>query len=106
MAKKRATPSGFMMNGPTPSSGGVSGLMSGTSTPAHFCPFHAISLRLGSQGLPDGSQEARLYRIRRLAGHANAQPNVLPRPLGSELSRRAIMLPLLLQAPLKIQQPH
>src|SRR5262245_10344433 len=94
------------MNGPTPSAGAASGLMSGTSTPAHFWPFQAMSLRLESQGLPEASHDARLYRIRRLAGHANAHPRVLPRPLGSELSRRAIMLPLLLHAPEKIQQPH
>ncbi len=69
-------------------------------------PFHAISLRFGSHGLPARSQEARLYRMRRLAGQANAQLSVCPRPNGSELSRRAIRLPFSVQRPQKIQQPH
>jgi hypothetical protein len=34
--------------------------MSGTSFPAHLEPVQAITLRFGSQGFPDGSQEARL----------------------------------------------
>ncbi len=34
--------------------------MSGTSFPAHFVPFQAMTFRFGSQGFPAGSQEARL----------------------------------------------
>ena len=41
----------------------------------------------------------------RLRGHAHAQPNVLPNPDGSELSRLAIWLPFSVQLPAKIQQP-
>src|SRR5690242_18656068 len=95
-----------MMKGPMPSSGGECASMSGTSTPRHVPSFQATTERLGSHGLPDGSHEARLYKMRRLDGHANAQPGVHPSPLGSELSRRAIMFPLLVHAPLKTQQPH
>ncbi len=49
-----------MMNGLTPSSGFASGRMSGTSLPTHFVPVHQTTLRFGSHGFPDGSQEARL----------------------------------------------
>ena len=56
----RPTPSGFMMNGLTFSSGFASGRMSGTSLPAHFVPVQAITLRFGSHGFPVASQEARL----------------------------------------------
>ncbi|MNR35641.1 hypothetical protein D3C85_1535030 [compost metagenome] len=86
-----------------PLSGPASALKSGLSAPAHFSPFQAISLRLASHGWPAGSQLARLYRMRRLAGQAQAQPRVLPRPL-SLLSRRAIWLPACVQQPAKIQQ--
>ena len=63
------------MNGPMWSLGGESTLKSGTSLPTHFCcaSFHQICLRSGSQGLPSRSQEARLYRTRRFAGHDHAQ---------------------------------
>src|SRR2546422_6219637 len=57
-----------MMNGFMPSAGAASGLMSGTSAPDHLAPFQPISLRFGSHGLPEGSHEARLYWIRRVAG--------------------------------------
>src|SRR5207247_9517744 len=97
--KQRATPSEFMMNGFMPSAGAASSLMSGTSAPTHWVPFHSISLRFGSHGLPEGSHEARLYWMRRLAGHEKAQPVVLPNPRGSELSRRAIILPFSVQQP-------
>ncbi|MCY1503765.1 hypothetical protein D9M68_379050 [compost metagenome] len=61
MAKKRATPSGFMMNGVIPASGGESALKSGTSVPAQALPFHHTRRFFsGSQGLPLGSAEARL----------------------------------------------
>src|SRR6202011_5223289 len=49
--------------------------------------------------------DARLYMTRRLAGQAKAQLMVWPIPLGSELSRRAIRLPVGPHAPQKIQQP-
>src|SRR5215470_13325732 len=64
-----------------------------------------MSLRAGLKGFPPGSQEARLYITRRLAGHAKAQLRVWPIPVGSELSRRAMRLPVGPQAPQKIQQP-
>src|SRR3989442_3045179 len=60
-AKKRPTPSEFMMNGFMPSAGAESALKSGTSAPAHLTPSQPISLRFGSHGLPDGSHDARLY---------------------------------------------
>src|SRR5574341_2482904 len=44
--------------------------------------------------------------MRRLAGQDQAQPPVAPRPLGSEASRRAIMLPACVQLPQKIQLPQ
>src|SRR5207248_1547168 len=93
LAKKRPTPSAFMMNGPIPSEGSSSTLKSGMSEPVQAEPFQAISLRPGLNGLPLGSQEARLYITRRLAGHDHAQLTVWPIPVGSELSRRAIRLP-------------
>src|ERR1700730_1959810 len=42
---------------------------------------------------------------RRFAGQAKAQLTVLPIPVGSELSRRAMRLPVGPQAPQKIQHP-
>src|SRR6267378_15674 len=104
-AKKRATPSGFMMNGPMPPAGFSSALKSGTSAPPQAVPFQAINLRFGLYGLPAGSQDARLYSTRRLAGQDQAQLSVWPMPVGSELSRRAIRLPVGPHAPQKIQQP-
>jgi hypothetical protein len=73
--------------------------MSGMSFPAHFAPVHQTSFRFGSHGFPDGSQDARLYMIRRFAGQAKPQPGARPRPLGSEASRRAIMLPACVNDP-------
>src|SRR3984893_4536334 len=105
-AKKRATPSGFMINGPMPPAGFSSALKSATSAPPQAVPFHAINLRFGLYGLPAGSQDARLYSTGRLAGQAQAQLSVWPIPVGSELSRRAIKFPVGPQAPQKIQQPH
>ena len=58
------TPSGFMMNGSMPPAGFSPTGKSGTSAPPHALPFQAISLRFGFQGLPAGSQDARLYEIR------------------------------------------
>src|SRR5258708_15174197 len=104
-AKNRATPLGFMMNGPMPPDGFSSALKSGTSAPPQALPFHSINLRFGLYGLPAGSQEARLYSTRRFAGQAQAQLSVWPMPVGSELSRRAIKLPAGPHAPQKIQQP-
>ena len=104
-AKKRATPSGFMMKGFMPLAGSSSNTKSGTSAPTQRSPFHDTSVRLGSNGVPSGLQDARLYSTRRLAGQDQAQFNVLPMPVGSALSRRAIRLPAGPHAPQKIQQP-
>src|SRR5262245_17225432 len=94
----RATPSSHMMNGfITP--GLPVGAMSGTSNPVHRSPFHSISLRDGSQGLPVGSADARLYMMRRLAGQENDQFGNKPVSPGSLLSRRAIMLPASVKQP-------
>jgi hypothetical protein len=49
-----------MMKGITPSSGAASGRMSGTSLPPQAVPVHLITVRFGSQGLPETSHEARL----------------------------------------------
>src|SRR5436853_332840 len=51
--------------------GGESGFMSGTS-PTHFSPFQTIPGRVGSQGFPSLSAEARLYMTRRFAGQEKA----------------------------------
>ncbi|MNE60167.1 hypothetical protein D3C80_1552960 [compost metagenome] len=60
-ANSRATPSGFMMNGFIPASGGESALKSGTSVPPQLLPFHHTRrFFTGSHGWPDGSAEARL----------------------------------------------
>ena len=59
-AKKRATPSGFIMNGPMPSAGSEVAAKSGTSTPVQRSPFQLTTRRAGSQALPSGSAEARL----------------------------------------------
>jgi hypothetical protein len=59
-ANSRATPSGVMMKGITPSSGAASGRMSGMSLPPQAVPVHLITVRFGSQGLPATSQLARL----------------------------------------------
>src|SRR6476646_8049921 len=101
LAKKRATPSGFMMNGPMPLAGSSSSLKSGTSA-----PFQPTSLRAGFHGLPLGSHDARLYITRRFAGHDHAQFRVWPMPVGSELSRRAMLLTVGLQLPANSQQPQ
>src|SRR5215468_11458032 len=94
----RATPSSHMMKGFT-AVGLAVGAMSGTSKPAHFAPSHSISLRLSSQALPLRSAEARLYRMRRLAGHENAHCEYNPASPGSALFRRAIMLPASVKQP-------
>ena len=80
-----------MMNAPY-WPGGESGGKSGTS-PTHFVPFHAMPGRVGSQGLPFASAEARLYMMRRLAGHENVQLGYMPRPVGSSVPLRAALLP-------------
>src|SRR5690349_1190877 len=94
-----------MMNGFIGSPGGTSILKSGTSFPPHFLPFQEMSFRFGSHGLPLGSTEARLYMTRRFAGHEKAQFGVVPRPLGSLGSRRAIWLPFSVQHPAHSQLP-
>src|SRR4051812_43916874 len=95
-----------MMNGFMPPAGSSSSLKSGTSGPLQVVPFQLTSLRVGSNGLPLVSAEARLYSTRRLAGQAQAQFSVLPMPVGSLLSRRPIWLPAWVQEPAKIQQPE
>src|SRR2546426_11564345 len=95
-----------MMNGFMPSAGAESALKSGTSAPDHLAPSQPISLRFGSHGLPEGSHEARLYWMRRLARHEDAQLSVLPNPLRAGVSRRGMRLPLSDPAPAKIQQPQ
>src|SRR5437867_10134180 len=79
--------------------------MSGTS-PTHFSPFHQMPGRLGSQGLPSASAEARLYMIRRLAGQEKAQLWYIPRPLGSAVERRCALLPASVYTPEWSQLPH
>src|SRR3989442_1484846 len=105
-AKKRPTPSEFMMNGFMPSEGAESALKSGTSAPAHLTPSQPISLRFGSHGLPDGSHEARLYWMRRVGGPAEGPLGGVPHPLGGELLRRALRVPFSYQGPEKNQQPQ
>src|SRR5437868_826705 len=95
-----------MMNGFMPFAGSSSSLKSGVSAPLQPVPFQAMSLRAGFHGLPLGSHEARLYITRRFAGHDHAQFRVWPMPVGSELSRRAMRLPVGPQQPAKIQQPQ
>ena len=80
-----------MMNAPN-WPGGESGLMSGTS-PTHFSPFQTIDARDGSHAFPSASAPARLYMMRRLAGQENAHWWYMPRPFGSALLRRCVMLP-------------
>src|SRR5699024_11465352 len=47
---------------------------SGTSLPVHFpaSSSHQTNFLRSDQGVPSGAAEARLYRMRRLAGHAHA----------------------------------
>ena len=101
-ANKRATPSAVMMNGRTASGavGSAVRAMSGTSAPPQDLPFHDTSGLSARHGLPVvGLTEAPLYKMRRLAGHDQAQPSVCPMFHGSLLSRRAIWLPACVQAP-------
>src|SRR5918912_4426185 len=93
-----------MMNAPY-SPGGESGLMSGTS-PTHFSPFQTMEGRVGSHGLPCASAPARLYMMRRFAGHENAHSWNMPRPVGSTLLRRLAMLPADEYTPRCSQLPH
>src|SRR5262249_50734117 len=90
-ANSRPTPSAFMMKAPN-SPGGESGLMSGTS-PTHFSPFQTMPGRFGSQALPSAFADARLYMMRRLAGHENPHVWYIPRPVGSAVDRRCALLP-------------
>src|SRR5437762_3220441 len=75
LRNQRPTPSGFMINGPVWAFGFESGLKSGMSLPTQrpAVSLHQTCLRVGSQGLPDGSHDARLYITRRFAGHDHAQ---------------------------------
>src|SRR5947208_2718477 len=85
-------PSGFMMNGPMWSFGAESTLKSGTSCPAHLPldSFHHTCRRSGSQGFPAGSQDARLYMTRRVAGRGDC--NVLPLQPARRVHERAVLL--------------
>src|SRR5437870_432082 len=85
--------------------GGESGLMSGTS-PTHFSPFQTIPGRVGSQGLPSASAEARLYMMRRFAGQENAQLWNMPSPVGSALFLRCELFPDSVYTPECNQLPH
>ena len=51
-----------------PSGFALAATKSGTSFVTHFSPFHSTSTLSGFHGLPFMSHEARLYRMRRLAG--------------------------------------
>src|ERR1051326_2128392 len=79
--------------------------MSGTS-PTHFSPFQTIPGRVGSHGFPSASAEARLYMMRRLAGHENPQLGYTPSPVGSAVERRAALLPASVYTPRWSQLPH
>src|SRR6185369_9101239 len=73
----------------------------------HFSPFHLMPTRVGSQGFPSASADARLYMTRRLAGHEKPQLWYIPRPLGSSTGlRRAAMLPASVKTPDISQLPH
>src|SRR5256885_11387712 len=85
--------------------GGESGLKSGTS-PTHFSPFHTMLGRDGSQVFPSASAEARLYMMRRLAGHEKPHSWNMPRPVGSALLRRLALLPADEYTPVCSQLPH
>src|SRR5262245_27528354 len=93
-----------MMNAPKVP-GGESGLMSGTS-PTHRSPFQTMPARLGSQGLPWASADARLYMMRRLAGHENPQVWYMPSPVASAVARRCALLPASVYTPECSQLPH
>src|SRR5262245_58318429 len=95
-----------MMNGPTCWSGCASGRMSGMSAPVHFVPSQCRYRRVESQGFPAGSAEARLYMIRRFAGQDTPQFGYTPRPVGSDVSRRAVRLPAGDHMPQYSQLPH
>src|SRR5436309_5813795 len=90
-----------MMNGSAPDSasmpvapglaladGGLVVAKSGTSRPTHFfcASSHHTHFLRSLHGRPFKSAEARLYMIRRLAGHAYPQPSCAPGvPGGSDL---------------------
>ena len=93
-----------MMKAPY-SPGGESGLMSGTS-PTQSFPFQAMPGRVGSQGFPSASADARLYMMRRFAGHEKPQLWNMPRPVGSAVERRAALLPASVNTPTWSQLPH
>src|SRR5438067_2357113 len=87
LEKSRPVPSPFMMNGSQAagSEGFMVGGYSGTS-PVQALPFHWMPGRLGSQGLPWRSAEARLYMTRRLSGQDHDQLGKNPMPVGSFLA--------------------
>src|SRR5438309_853713 len=93
-----------MMNAPNVP-GGASGFMSGTS-PTHFVPSHLMLTRVGSHGWPLASAPARLYMMRRFAGHENAQLWYMPRPVGSAVLLRCALFPASVNTPECSQLPH
>src|ERR1041384_1540448 len=62
--------------------------------------------RLGSQGAPLASADARLYMTRRLAGHEKPQLWNMPSPVGSAVLRRWVLLPASVKQPECSQFPH
>src|SRR2546421_2128446 len=93
-----------MMNGSVPASasrpiasglafadGGLVAAKSGTSRPTHFfcASSHHTHFLRSLHGLPLGSAEARLYMMRRLAGHAHAPPRGAPGGAGGSALRLA-----------------
>src|SRR2546430_17731057 len=93
-----------MMNGFMPSAGAESALKSGTSAPAHLTPSQPISLRFGSHGLPDGSHEARLYWMRRVAGHGEGPVRGVAKPPWAGMLRRGLRVAFFHPAPGKNPQ--
>src|SRR2546422_11771314 len=91
-----------MMNGSVPDSassaiasgaafdpGALLGAKSGTSYPVHFVPSHQIHFFRSLHGLPWTSAEARLYRMRRLAGQAPPPSSCAPGGFGGARCFRA-----------------
>src|SRR2546425_12154216 len=69
--------------------GALLGAKSGTSYPVHFVPSHQIHFFRSLHGLPWTSAEARLYRMRRLAGQAQPHSSCAPGVFGGSGCFRA-----------------
>src|SRR5689334_4688193 len=77
-------------------SGALSFTKSGMSSPVHsrFSASHHTSFFASDHGLPSGSAEARLYIVRRFAGHAKPHFRCVPGPSGpSGVRERALFSP-------------